>query len=293
VSRGFLLWFIALFAAYPLLDVKIADWFFDHEAGKFPLSINYELNLVRQFANWVPFLLLLPPLFAELRKLVFPNAPMSMAPSVVLFLIGSFLIGPGLTSNLMLKENWGRPRPNSVQQFAGSAPFEPWWRPSDACKRNCSFVSGEASQAFSTIAPASLAPPQVRRPLALGGALIFGTAVASLRVVFGRHFVSDIVFAGVITILIIVAAYRPAVPPGMRRSGIECFSIALHGGIGALLARAGGALAHVGGTLKETGQNLHNGRRPAPWRGQNLGRCLPSEPQALAEVPHLPIVPAD
>jgi hypothetical protein len=79
----------------------------------------------------------------------------------------------------------------------------------------------------------------------------------------------------------------------MRRSGIECFSIALHGGIGALLARAGGALAHVGGTLKETGQNLHNGRRPAPWRGQNLGRCLPSEPQALAEVPHLPIVPAD
>jgi lipid A 4'-phosphatase len=214
VSRGFLLWFIALFAAYPLLDVKIADWFFDHEAGKFPLSINYELNLVRQFANWVPFLLLLPPLFAELRKLVFPNAPMSMAPSVVLFLIGSFLIGPGLTSNLMLKENWGRPRPNSVQQFAGSAPFEPWWRPSDACKRNCSFVSGEASQAFSTIAPASLAPPQVRRPLALGGALIFGTAVASLRVVFGRHFVSDIVFAGVITILIIVAAYRPAVPPG-------------------------------------------------------------------------------
>jgi lipid A 4'-phosphatase len=268
VSRGFLLWSIALglalgilFAAYPLLDVEIADWFFDHEAGKFPLSIDYELNLVRQFANWVPFLLLLPPLFAVLRKLVFPNAPVSMAPSVVLFLIGSFLIGPGLTSNLLLKENWGRPRPNSVQQFAGSAPFEPWWRPSDACKRNCSFVSGEASQAFWTIAPASLAPPQVR-PLALGGALIFGTAVGSLRVVFERHFVSDIVFAGVITILIIVAAYRLLLHPARRNDaalekGIERFSIALHRGIGALLARAGGALAHVGGTLKETGQNLH------------------------------------
>ena len=223
MSRGFLLWSIALglalgilFAAYPLLDVEIADWFFDHEAGKFPLSIDYELNLVRQFANWVPFLLLLPPLFAVLRKLVFPNAPVSM---VLVVLIGSFLIGPGLTSNLLLKENWGRPRPNSVQQFAGSAPFEPWWRPSDACKRNCSFVSGEASQAFWTIAPASLAPPQVR-PLALGGALIFGTAVGSLRVVFGRHFVSDIVFVGVITILIIVAAYRLSTRYGamMRRS---------------------------------------------------------------------------
>jgi hypothetical protein len=140
-----------LFAAYPLLDVEVAEWFFDHEAGKFPLSIDYDLNLVRRVANWIPFLLLLPPIFAVLRKLVFPNAPMAMAPSVVLFLIGSFLIGPGLTSNLLLKENWGRPRPNSVQQFAGTAPFEPWWRPSDACKRNCSFVSGEASQAFWTV----------------------------------------------------------------------------------------------------------------------------------------------
>jgi hypothetical protein len=67
-------------------------------------------------------------------------------------------VGPGLTANLVLKENWGRPRPNSVEQFAGNAPFQPWWRPSQSCQRNCSFVSGEASQAFWTVAPASLAP---------------------------------------------------------------------------------------------------------------------------------------
>ncbi|HEV7464410.1 MAG TPA: hypothetical protein VGN85_10990 [Methyloceanibacter sp.] len=85
----------------------------------------------------------------------------------MLFLIGSFAIGPGLTSNLLLKENWGRPRPNSVQ-----------------------------------LAPA-------RR----------NDAVLERR--------------------------------------IERFSVALHKGMGAVLAGAGAALASAGGTLKDTGQHLH------------------------------------
>jgi len=80
-----------------------------------------------------------PALFALLRKLVFPEQKMLIAPSVVLYLLGSFLLAPGVTSNLLLKENWGRPRPIGVQQFAGTADFQPWWRPGGACKRNCSF----------------------------------------------------------------------------------------------------------------------------------------------------------
>jgi lipid A 4'-phosphatase len=39
-----------------------------------------------------------------MRKLVFPSAPMLIAPSIVVYLIGSFLLGPGVTSNLLLKE---------------------------------------------------------------------------------------------------------------------------------------------------------------------------------------------
>jgi hypothetical protein len=101
------------------------------------------------------------------------------------------------------------------------------------------------------------------RPLALGGAVIFGTAVGGLRVVFGRHFVTDIVFAGLITILVVVALYRLLIHPARRNDamierGIERFSVALHRGTGALLAGAGAALAHAGSTLKETGENLHN-----------------------------------
>jgi len=268
VSRGFSLSFIALglalaalFAAYPSWDMRVAEWFFDPEAAKFPLAVDYEWNVARRVANWVPIVLLLPAFFTLLCKLVFPNERMLMAPSIVLYLLGSFVIGPGLTSNVLLKENWGRPRPNGVQQFAGAASFQPWWRPGGRCKRNCSFVSGEASQAFWTMAPASLAPSQVR-PIALGGAAVFGLAVGSLRVVFGRHFVTDVVLAGLITIAVVLALYRLLLDPLRRNDarlerGVERVSVALHRLIAAALGATGQALAGAGSALRSTGQHLH------------------------------------
>jgi lipid A 4'-phosphatase len=267
VTRNWLLASVAvgvlvgvLFAAFPFWDLEIAGLFFDPTAAKFPLSIDYSANIIRRIANWIPFLLLAPAVFVLLRKLALPSSKMLMAPSVVVFLVGSFLLGPGLTSNLLLKENWGRPRPNFVQQFAGSETFQPWWHPSSACKRNCSFVSGEASQAFWTVAPASLTPPQIR-PFALGGAVLFGTAVGAMRVVFGRHFVTDIVFAGVITVAIVMALYRLLLDP-LRRSdermerAIVLASRALYRGLAAGLAGAGWVLSKAGAALRQTGQHL-------------------------------------
>jgi lipid A 4'-phosphatase len=237
-----------LFAAYPLWDVQVADWFYDHQAHEFPLATNYEWNIVRRFANWITYILLLPPLLALLRKLIFPSLPMLIAPSIVIYLLGSFLIGPGVISNLLLKENWGRPRPNKIEQFAGTFPFQPWWRPSHDCKRNCSFVSGETSAAFWTVAPASLAPPEVR-PVALGTAVLFGAAVGALRVAFGRHFVTDAVFAGVFTILVVMALHKFCLSPLKRNDarlerGIERFSVILQKGFRALVAETMRALGN-------------------------------------------------
>jgi lipid A 4'-phosphatase len=77
------------------------------------------------------------------------------------------------------------------------------------------------------------------RPIALGGAVVFGAAVGGLRVVFGRHFVTDVVFAGVLTIAIVMALHRLLLEPGRRNDarlekGIERFSVVLHRGTGAL-----------------------------------------------------------
>jgi lipid A 4'-phosphatase len=111
------------------------------------------------------------------------------------------------------------------------------------------------------MAPASLAPPQVR-PFALAGAAIFGTAVGSLRIVFGRHFVTDVVFAGLITLVVVVALYRLLLDPIRRNDarlerGIERVSVVLHRLIGAALGAAGRVLAGAGSSLHSTGQHLH------------------------------------
>jgi membrane-associated phospholipid phosphatase len=268
VARSWLLASVALglvfglvFAVYPLIDLEVARLFFDGHRSKFPISVTYEWNLVRQLANWIPFLLLIPALFALLRKIVFPGSQMLIAPSVAVFLVASFIVGPGLTSNLPLKENWGRPRPSHVEQFAGTADFQPRWRPGGACERNCSFVSGEASQAFWVVAPAALAPAPIR-PIVMGTAVVFGASVGAMRVIFGRHFVSDIVFAGIITIAIVMALYVLLLDPVRRNDArmeklIERFAVSLHRNTAALLSGAGTTLAHAGNTLRHTGQHLH------------------------------------
>jgi lipid A 4'-phosphatase len=269
VTRGFLyastaiaLCAAVLFAVLPDLDLQVADWFFDHDEGKFPLSTTAWSNATRHVANWVPWLLILPAIGALVFKLVYPALPMRMQPSAAMFLVASFLIGPGIVTNVVLKDNWGRPRPNHVQQFAGTLSFVPWWQPGGDCRHNCSFVSGEASQAFWTVAPAILAPPQIR-PFALTGAAIFGVSVSALRVAFGRHFVSDVIFSGIFTIAIIMALYRLLLHPIKRNDAklerfIERVAVGLHQGTAAILAASGHALTFAGTALRDGGRHLHN-----------------------------------
>ena len=83
-----------------------------------------------------------------------------------------------------------------------------------------------------------------------------------MGVVFGRHFVTDTVFAGLITIAIVMALYRLLLDPVRRNDarlerGVERVSIGLHRSVGAVLGGAGEALASAGSSLRTTGQHLH------------------------------------
>jgi membrane-associated phospholipid phosphatase len=57
-----------------------------------------------------------------------------------------------------------------------------------------------------TMAPAALTPPPWRA-LAYGAALVFTAGMAAIRVMAGGHFVSDVIFAGVFTFLIVWVMY--------------------------------------------------------------------------------------
>ena len=109
---------------------------------------------------------------------------------------------PGIVANTIFKDHWARPRPIDVTYFDGNDLFRPWWDPRGTCPNNCSFIAGEPSGAFWTLAPAALAPPQWR-PLAYGAAIAFGAFIGVLRMSSGGHFFTDVVFAGVFTFLVV------------------------------------------------------------------------------------------
>lgn len=249
-----------IFAIFPEVDLWAARLFFDPETGKFPISRDEDWETVRNLAYWVPYLLVAPSVFVLIRKLVFPRTKMVIAPPVALFLVGSFIMGPGVLTNLVLKDNWGRPRPNQIEQFGGKSGFEPWWRPGGACERNCSFVSGEGSLAFWTVAPAMLAPPAAR-PFTMGAAVLYGASVGGLRVAFGRHFLSDVLFAGIFTVTMVLLFYYLLLAPGRRNDArlearLDRIAFALHRGIASLLSGIGTGLARVGATLRQSGHVL-------------------------------------
>jgi len=133
----------------------------------------------------------------------------------MLFLVLSFAVGPGLIVNVLLKEYWGRARPNDVVEFGGPARFTPALVPADQCAGNCSFVSGDVSIAFAYVAIALLLPARWRAA-GVAAALSFGVFVAALRLLQGAHFLSDVVFAALFTLLPIAIFARWLLGPAER-----------------------------------------------------------------------------
>jgi lipid A 4'-phosphatase len=191
-----------LFGVYPDLDLRIAGLFFDQEKNEFALRWRPHLGFLRDAGMWVVALVVAPAVAALVLKLILPRRPLLIQGRAILFLLVTLALGPGLIVNVGLKDYWGRARPIDVPQFGGVEPFTPWWDPRGVCPKNCSFVAGEASGAFWTLAPAALAPPPWRAA-AYVAAISFGTGVGLLRMAFGAHFISDVAFAGVFMFLLI------------------------------------------------------------------------------------------
>ena len=104
----------------------------------------------------------------------------------VVFLIATLALAPGLVANVILKDNWGRPRPySSARSSPAPSSFVPWWDPRGACDKNCSFVAGEGAGAFWTLAPAARHAAAPGAQLAYAAALAFGAGVSGFRVAFG------------------------------------------------------------------------------------------------------------
>jgi lipid A 4'-phosphatase len=130
-----------------------------------------------------------------------------MTTNRAIYLMSTLIIGPGLLVESLLKPNWGRARPKELTIFGGQADYTPPFWIANECERNCSFVSGHAAIAFWLSAYGFMLPPKWRMAGVAGG-LTFGAVVGWVRIVQGGHFLSDVVFAGLIVISVNVLLYR-------------------------------------------------------------------------------------
>lgn len=194
-----------VFLALPSLDLEVARLFYGGDGtfiGHGPWN-----DGLRRILSWAPFVLLgcLVALHAARR---FGRA-VAWAPTTrgLVFLVLSAVAAPGIMANVVLKDHSHRPRPIQTQDFGGSLPYRPFGTFDGGCRRNCSFVSGEGSAAVWTVAPALLVPASVQ-PLALAAAVVLGVGTSLLRMSFGGHYLSDVVFAALFTLLVVAACWR-------------------------------------------------------------------------------------
>lgn len=211
----------ALFAAVPGLDLWVAARFWDEESGRW-LGDQPAYIFLRDLARIATYAVLIAALVMLLVALVLRGASAS-GWRVWAYLVTSVALGPGLIVNAVLKAQFGRARPDDVSEFGGTAAFTPAYQITDECLRNCSFVSGEAAMMSAVVIPLQvLTWPHLSRPgrwVACSAGVVAMAGTALLRVMMGRHFLSDVVLAVLFSALIALLLYRILDIARARRGG--------------------------------------------------------------------------
>ena len=183
-----------LFLFYPGLDIYFSSLFFD---GNQFISEKYSIiKILRVYLKNLMIIISVTSLLIllinfinkkqNMRRLINQRTKFSLIGLVV-----GPILGCGIIANLYFKDTWGRARPVHVEEFGGNKIFTPAFLKSDQCEKNCSWISGETSAAFSLTVGTIL----LKNPLFFLLNLILGFLVFFCRLSMGGHFFSDNVFA--------------------------------------------------------------------------------------------------
>lgn len=194
-----------VFGLHPSLDIEVARFFYNSSTNT--AAVQHVLKPIRYACMALVWVVAAPTLAAPVIKLIWPRRRLLVPGRAVLLMTATLALGPGILVNAVLKDHWGRPRPEQVLGFGGHDPFVAWWDTRGVCPHNCSFVSGDVSFGTWTLASATLVPPPWRA-VAYTAALAFSTGIAVLRMLQGGHFFTDTVFGGVFTFLIVWVVYH-------------------------------------------------------------------------------------
>jgi len=201
-QKSILIWISALgiicllFFAFPQLDIQISKMFYTKELGFF-YKANYFAKIIFQLVPWLTYTSAIIYISLGLCQ-YFISKKIS---KILLYLIITLIIGPGIIVNSLLKENFGRARPRSIIEFGGNAIFSNVFILSDQCQTNCSFSSGHAAAAYIFTNLSFIAPRRYKNIL-FNSAIVFGTLVGIVRIAQGGHFASDVFFSFLVVLAV-------------------------------------------------------------------------------------------
>ena len=185
------------FLLFPGIDLAASGLFYAPGEG-FPLADWAPLRIFEHTIPWLTRLIVLVCIAGALWLALRGQPLWRLDRKALVFIVLATALGPGLTANTLLKDHWGRARPYQVAEFGGGKQFTAAPLPVAQCERNCSFVSGHAALGFSLVSFALLLPAGWRRRIAIAAALGFGALIGLGRIAAGHHFLSDVVYAGLI-----------------------------------------------------------------------------------------------
>ena len=201
-----ILFFSCVFVtAGPSLDLYVSSLFYKG-ASQFELQ-SFDLTSILFRDILLPLILiyiLILPIVGRFSKIdrIFFNYQFSIKEIVLLWL--SQIISVLIFVNIILKNFWGRPRPNDVVEFGGKESFSPWFEISNVCETNCSFVSGDASVGFSVIILYLI----TKKIIFLYASFVAGFVFGLIRIMAGGHFLSDIFFAGFFIVILNIILFE-------------------------------------------------------------------------------------
>jgi lipid A 4'-phosphatase len=164
-------------------------WRFFYKAARFIVAVPLALSIVLIAAG-------VKPRLRHLRR-------------YGLFMLLAIAIGPGLLVNTVFKDNWGHPRPDSLEVFGGKHHYLPPLAKGPKGDGE-SFPCGHASAGFAYLVFWFVLRGSHRRLAAAGLAiaLVLGGVIGLGRIMQGRHYLSDVLWSGYICYLVCLALYH-------------------------------------------------------------------------------------
>ena len=193
INSFFFIFFFIFFLVFPESDIYFSSLFYEN--NKF---ISEKIIFIKSLRTFLKDLMVLIPIVAMIILLVnflkkkksktFLNLRVKL--SLIGLIIGP-IIGSGIIANWYFKDQWGRARPVHITEFGGDKYFTQAFVKSNQCEKNCSWISGESSAAFSFFVGTLI----LKNPLFFFLNLVFGIIVSFCRISMGGHFLSDNLFA--------------------------------------------------------------------------------------------------